>query len=124
MQIHYVKERSHWVASSYKDGKVELYDSLFDGKLAPSLQVQLAQLYGSTTNNSAICITAVAVQQQEGGVDCGLFSIAFAHCAASGGNVARLRLNQEHCRAHLSSSFEQQLLAPAAPTRMDKVITS
>ena len=93
-------------------------------ELAPNLQVQLAQLYGSTTNNSAICITAVAVQQQEGGVDCGLFSIAFAHCAASGGNVARLWLNQEHCQAHLSSSFEQQLLAPAVPTRIDKVIIS
>ena len=39
--IHFVKERHHWVASSYQEEQVKIYDNLFNGKLAPSLEVQL-----------------------------------------------------------------------------------
>ena len=58
MQIHFVKERQHWVASSYQNGQVKLYDSLFNGKIAPSLEVQLAQLYRPNITNSHILVTA------------------------------------------------------------------
>lgn len=47
--IHFVKERHHWVASSYQEVQVKIYDNLFNRKLAPSLEVQLAQLYSPAT---------------------------------------------------------------------------
>ena len=84
------------MTSSYEDGQVRLYDSSFNGKLAPSLQVQLAQLYCPAAADSRILVTAEPVQQQQGGTDCGLFSIAYAHCAASGGDVSKLKLDQDH----------------------------
>ena len=64
------------MASSYQEGQVKIYDSLFNRKLAPSLEVQLAQLYGPATTDSSILVTAEAVQQQQGETDCGLFSLA------------------------------------------------
>ncbi len=70
----------HWVASSYIDGRVKLYDSLFNGKLTPSIETQLVQLYRPAIRRGALMVTAESVQQLSGAIDCGGFSIAFAHC--------------------------------------------
>ncbi len=45
VQILFVPERHHWVATAYRDGEVLLYDSLFPGKLMPSTEDQLVQVY-------------------------------------------------------------------------------
>ena len=66
VQIHYVPERKHWVASSYFDGKVRLYDSLFNGKLTPSIEVQLIQLYRPAIRDGALVVTA-SLQSGYGG---------------------------------------------------------
>lgn len=106
MQIHFVPERQHWVVSSYHQGEVKLYDSLFNGKLTPSLEIQIAQLYRPANLDSKIMVTAERVQQQKGTTDCGLFSIAYAYHAAKGEKVSGLTLDQENLRNHLSTCFE------------------
>ncbi len=37
VQIHYVPEYRHWIASGYFDGQVKIYDSLFSSKLPASI---------------------------------------------------------------------------------------
>ncbi len=112
VQIHCVKERLHWVATSYRDGKVKLYDSLFNGKFSPSLEVQLTQLYRPAIRDGGLPVTAESVQQQSGGTDCGVFSIAFAYYAAQGKDVSKLEVTQEDLRDHICHCFEQQELTP------------
>ncbi len=58
VQIHYVPERKHWVTSSYRAGRVMLYDSCFNGKLSPSLEMQLVQLYCPALDNGTLMVTA------------------------------------------------------------------
>ncbi len=40
----FVPERKHWIATSYRDGEVLLYDGLFSGSLTASAEEQLVQL--------------------------------------------------------------------------------
>ncbi len=110
VQIHYVKEWLHWVATSYRDGQVKLYDSLFNGKLSPSLEVQLIQLYRPAIRDGGLLVTAESVQQQSGGTDCGAFGIAFAYYAAQGKDVSKLEMKQEDLREHIRLCFERQEL--------------
>lgn len=56
------------------DGQIYVFDSLSNGTLSPSLQIQLASLYGGDFNN--IIVRIPSIQQQTNGVDCGLFAIA------------------------------------------------
>ena len=41
IQILFVPERQHWVATAYHDGEVHIYDSCFPGYLCPSTEEQL-----------------------------------------------------------------------------------
>jgi len=52
----------------------------------------------------------VSVQQQEGGVDCGLFSIA-AYYSAVGDDFHGLTFSQNHMREHLVECFERKQLS-------------
>ena len=79
IQILHVQERQHWVASSYLNGEVQLYDSCSSGSLSPSLQEQLLQLYKLAVKDDQLMVT---IQQQRGPEDCGLYSIATAYDAA------------------------------------------
>ena len=54
----------------------------------------------------------MAVQQQEGAADCGLFSIAYAYHAARGDDVSQLHFHQAAMREHLVTCFEQEELSP------------
>ena len=44
-QIHHTG-KFHWVTSAYQDGHVYVLDSMSKGTLSPSLEIQLAALYG------------------------------------------------------------------------------
>ncbi len=101
MQAHYIPERKHWVTSSYRAGRVNLYDSCFNGRLTPSLEVQLVQLYRPAIQSSTLLVTAESVQQQNGANDCGLFSIAFAYQVARSMDVTQLQIDQQDMREHL-----------------------
>ncbi len=43
VQILFVPERKHWIATSYRDGEVLLYNDLFSGSLTASTEEQLVQ---------------------------------------------------------------------------------
>ena len=45
VQIMFVKERQHWMATSFSDNEVRLYDSCCNGGLSPSVEMQIVQLY-------------------------------------------------------------------------------
>ena len=49
VQILFVPERKHWVATAYRDGEVLLYDSLFPGSLTPSTEEQLVRLLSTSS---------------------------------------------------------------------------
>jgi len=56
-------------------------------------------------------VTAVSVQQQEGGVDCGLFSIAAAYHSAVGDDFHRLSFSQNDMCQHLVECFGRRQLS-------------
>ncbi len=122
VQIHY-NGHMHWVATACLDGKVYLFDSLAGDILPSSLEEQIAAIYGDVAKKSAIMVTRVAVQQQSGSVDCGLFAIAYAFHAALGDDVSQLRFNQSQMRRHLLKCFSQQELTPF-PETQNSVSTS
>ena len=72
------------MTSSYTGGEVSVYDSMAVGSLSNSLSVQLAELYRPAIQDGMLMVIIVPVQQQEGSVDCGLFSIANAYTLAVG----------------------------------------
>ena len=78
IQILYVPEQQHWVATSYMDAELKLYDSMFTRELTPSLEEQLVRIYLPLAWDESLIITAICVQQQIGETDCGLFATAFA----------------------------------------------
>ena len=67
--------------------QAKLFDSRSSGSLTSSLQTQIAQIYGQRKHGK-ICVNVNPVQQQHGGVDCGLFAIAFATELAHSKNPA------------------------------------
>ena len=82
IQMLYVPEQQHWVATSYMDAELKLYDSIFTGELTRSLEEQLVRIYSPLAQDESLDITAVSVHQQSGETDCGLFATAFALHAA------------------------------------------
>ena len=46
VQIHFDSDRGHWVTSSTLHNRVEIVDSLFNGKLSAAITNQLCQIYG------------------------------------------------------------------------------
>jgi hypothetical protein len=83
VQIHHNPKRDHWVCSSSVHGNIQVFDSLFE-TLSASMQIQLAECYRSAINFDVLEIEVPSVQRQSGGIDCGLFAIAFAYELASG----------------------------------------
>ena len=94
VQIHHVPGRAHWVTSSYTGAEVSVYDSMAVGSLSNSLSVQLAELYRPAIQDGMLMVTMVPVQQQEGSVDCGLFSIANAYTLQWVGSPAMLTMTK------------------------------
>ena len=91
----------HWVATtSDENGKVFLFDSLFSGRLSNSLQQQLAALY--RTDEDYLDVNVVQVQQQQGGSDCGPFSVAFLVEVALGNDPEKFTFQQAALRNHLA----------------------
>ena len=111
IQILFVPERHHWIATHYSGGEVLLYDSCFPGTLSPSTEEQLVRLYQPAVRDNLLMVTAVSTQQQEGSTDCGLFSIAAAYHAAVGDNLEGITFNQAAMREHLMECLERKELS-------------
>ncbi len=94
VQILFVPEKRHWIATAYRNGKVLVYVSLFPGILAPSTEEQLERLYQPAVRDSWLAVTVVPFQQQEGGTKCGLFSIAAAYHFAVDDDVSVMTFSQ------------------------------
>ena len=95
---------------------MNLYDSLFTGKLTPSLEEQLIRIHRPAIQDSGLLVRAVPVQQQTGNTSCGAFSIAFAYHAAKGNDLGEFRFTEDGLWQHILASFEQQVLSPFPAT--------
>ena len=103
LQFHFESEREHWVATSYINGDVLLYDSKLTGKLLRSLEQQICQIYQNAVVNGRLVVAAVAVQQQTGSTECGVMAIANANHDICGDDLSKLRFAEvDSMRNHLS----------------------
>ena len=68
-------------------------------------------------SGDGMMVTRIPAQQQQGGADCGLFSIAFAFHVLHGDDVEKLCLDQERMRQHLIDCFEKQELSDVKTRR-------
>ena len=110
VQILFVAERDHWVATSYHQDEIRLYDSKCSPNLHGSLQEQIALIYKEAANGNTLTVKAIPVQQQTGGEDCGLFSIAYAYHAALGEDLLGVTFDQSKMRDHLIACLIQKCL--------------
>ena len=113
MQIHFVNE-NHWVASSFMNGFISLYDSLSSGTISAGLEIQLARIYGhleGSIEDGGLTIHHVSVQKQEGTKDCGVYAIAFAYHAALGENLEEITFDKDKLRSHLVTCFQNNCLS-------------
>ena len=81
MQIFFEPEQQKWVTTTYIDGKVRLYDSIFNGRLSQSTEYQM---YADAAKEGSIHVFVVPVQQQIGNSICGVMAIANGYHAICG----------------------------------------
>ena len=106
-----MEETEHWIATALINGEVLLFDSCFDGKLLPSAELQIAQMYRPLIASNGLLLTVVPIQQQKSGSNnCGLFAIAAAYHVAKGDDLGSLTLDEDKLRSHLARCFENEKL--------------
>ena len=110
VQILYTSAQ-HWICVANLDTKrrannyIAVYDSLSSGGLTSSVASQLACI--CCTPEKSIRVDIKCVQQQENGVDCGVFAIAFATSLAFGSDPSKIFFDPEQLRPHLISCLEK-----------------
>ena len=121
MQIVFVPEDRHWITTHLKNGEVLIYDSNFSGKLTPTVERCLVDLYKDCVTEDGLLVTVPPFQQQTtGSVNCGVFAIAAAFHAAEGNfKFRRTCLDEALMRDHLSDCFELGVMA-SFPTSQDR----
>ena len=94
----------HWIciANTYK-GKYQndvchVYDSLNNGKLSSNNKRHIASL--CQYEGEKFTINIQPVQQQDNGVDCGLYAVAFATSLAFGDDPVKLFYNKYNLQTH------------------------
>ena len=105
LQIIHTRQ-DHWIVASTigcNDKEVCIYDSLFTS-LDCSTKKLMSQLFGEDAHTKM-----QSCPKQQGGNDCGLFTIAV--CTALAYGVEPTTFNQPAMRSHLPKCFEQQCLA-------------
>ena len=68
IQIFYVEERGHWVATSYQNQVVKVFDSATTGRLVPSLERQLVEFYKIAIKDNMLMVSLIPMQQQTNSV--------------------------------------------------------
>lgn len=111
IQIIYLGYRLHQcIASNISCAKndVKIYDSVFS-----SLDLETQSICINLFDNAKKSkLTYEPVQKEEGGDDCGVFSIAFAIALAHGVNPVSVHFVQSHMHQHLLQCYEQKSLTP------------
>lgn len=115
VQIHH-NGKNHWQMSYQQssNSKVYLLDSLPGGQITPSLQIQLALIYGA--KDKKLQVKSCFFQHQGNGHDCGVYAIAaavevcFGNLSLEGKN--QWRFNSELLRPHLLKCLQQRKFTP------------
>ena len=76
IQIHFDKERKHWLTTIFSGKRIHVFDSLYTGFIPDGVQQQMRAIYGHLSEQ--LSAQVVHVQQQQGVADCCLFAIAYA----------------------------------------------
>ena len=119
--LQFCTGESHWICVYCDHGEICVLDSLaYVSSLPESAIIQVAKLYPS---NSKLIVKRLAVQQQNGYHDCGLFSIAFAVEVCSGRNPERISFVQEAMRSHLLECLSTGIMKafPKMPTSQESI---
>ena len=114
VQIHHTSQY-HWITStsigSQRTCSAKVFDSMWNNELTAESEVQLAQIYGEK-NEDLLRVEICSVHQQDGGVDCGIFAIAFATDLCHSLNPVAVTYDQNKMRPHLLRCLENQRLEP------------
>ena len=82
---------------------VRLYDSLFNGKLSPSVKEMLVRLYRPIVASGHFVVTVTSTQQHQGKTDSGLFAIGCVYLVAA--ELDPSNVEQASLRAHFHKCF-------------------
>ena len=117
VQILHVSS-NHWACLSNKfssPGSVDLFDSMHTVPVEDgTILTQVCSIL--QTPNPTITTNVVNVGCQEGGSDCGLFTIAMAYDLCAGVDPVTKEYVQSEMRSHLHSCFNNKLLKPFPST--------
>ena len=106
LQICHYQAWDHWITVSTKDckaGEIMIYDSFYND-VDPVIASTLERLF-----NIPLTYKMAVVGKQEGGVDCGVFTIANATAIALRDSVTPLpKFDQEKIRPYLASCLEMK----------------
>ena len=111
----------HWVCvanmdSLKSDNSVHnLYDSLVSRSLSFHIKEQISSF--SHCDLPEINVNVIPVQQQSNGVDCGVFSIAFATALAHGFDPSEMSFDLHQMRPHLLKCFAEEYMTPFPTTK-------
>lgn len=112
VQIHFTGQ-NHWVCSTSIGRYVRVYDSSGSKQWTSSMEVQLTECYKSLVDGDKLEVELPPVQVQLGGLDCGVFAIAFAYDLAAGRNdPSNVQYDQSKMREHLANCLESHSFAP------------
>ena len=102
--------KGHFCTSSSIGGSVHVYDSLNQELTAPLVR-QLSTLYSPDPGLPSIFIVPMQ-STQTGGVDCGLYALAYAVELAHGGNPSKYMYDQAKFRRHLLQCLHDNKAVP------------
>ena len=110
----YADDLHHWVCTTsvitHNGSDVLVMDSLggLCHTISPSLEQQIAQVYGG--GRQQLTVHSLSVQQQVGVKDCGLFAVAFAVELCQKHDPSRVSYDQSKMRAHFISCLQKEHL--------------
>uniref|UniRef100_A0A1X7V3B4 Ubiquitin-like protease family profile domain-containing protein n=1 Tax=Amphimedon queenslandica TaxID=400682 RepID=A0A1X7V3B4_AMPQE len=104
---------NHWIAASNikcdADCDVAIYDSIYRA-LNDEAETVICNLFQVGKQKPKIKV--MNCQKQIGGMDCGLFAVAFITSIAHGQEPAKLQYLQDEMRNHLVKCFKAQKMEP------------
>ena len=111
--------KAHWLTISTYGcdvGEIFLLDSMFHDYLTAQTKKQICAIM--KCESAEIRVKVVSTQQQRGGIDCGLFAIAFAQYISFHGRNPAVFFDQSKMRNHVLKCLKDDQLAPF-PTLVD-----
>ena len=101
VQILFVEERQLWVTTAVQKGEI---------CIAPSTELQIAQMYGDAADSHGLLVSVATFQQQELTNTCGLFAIAAAYHYAVKDDLGTISFKEDRMRNHLLQCFQKEKL--------------